>query len=262
MSRCAIALLALALAIPARAQDADKVGKDKAPVVAKKAVAEALKKKSAAITEVANVTVRDKIEATFEGVLRKDLAAVKGTAEVYAKSAAYLVHSGDKFEPPEALRGHEAAVAATFKNPAVILNDLGRLSANASYLEDGTLDGKSCKVIHLTADEPLLEQHIKDISQRTAGVLKEAAQGLDFGNITGYFDKKTSVSSYKMWVDKATLLVCKIEWEFKPVIKKESLPPGVPLIKLEALTTIQFSKWDETVAFDIPAPIRAKWNLK
>ena len=100
---------------------------------------------------------------------------------------------------------------------------------------------------------------------KAATYLFNQVQGSDGSfsfNLDSDFDKKTSVSAYKMWVDKATLLVCKIEWEFKPVIKKESLPPGVPLIKLEALTTIQFSKWDETVAFDIPAPIKAKWNLK
>src|SRR6266404_4495826 len=89
MNRICTAGLALFLATGAAwsqdKKDADKIGKDKAPVILKKALAELQKKKSAAISESAEVaTGPRKVTNTFEGILKKDFAAAKGSAEIYA----------------------------------------------------------------------------------------------------------------------------------------------------------------------------------
>ncbi|HEV3028005.1 MAG TPA: hypothetical protein VG457_10560, partial [Planctomycetota bacterium] len=97
MKRMSAAILSLLLtsgAAPGQdKKDGDKIGKDKAPVVLKKALAEIQKKKGCAISEAAEMaTGPRKVSNTFDGVLRKDFAAVKGSAEVYARGATMLVN--------------------------------------------------------------------------------------------------------------------------------------------------------------------------
>src|SRR5437016_2971159 len=113
MNRISAAILALLLATGAAAgqdkKDVDKIGKDKAPVVLKKALAEIQKKKSSAISEAAEMaTGPRKVTNTFDGILKKDFAAAKGSAEIYAKGATMLVNTGGRFDPPDDLQGQEA----------------------------------------------------------------------------------------------------------------------------------------------------------
>ena len=122
MKRMSAAILVVLLAAGAGAQDkkdVDKIGKDKAPVVLKKALAEVQKKKSAAIKEIAELTAGpQKIPAsTFEGIQRKDFAGVKGAAEVYAKGSFYLVNLGGRFDPPDQVEGQDAFAARATRIP-------------------------------------------------------------------------------------------------------------------------------------------------
>src|SRR3982751_3826981 len=127
MMRSSAAIFALLLPTGAVAQDkkdADKIGKDKAQAVLKKVLAENLKKKSAAISESAEMaTGPRKLTGTFDGVLRKDFAAVKGSAELYAKGAVTLVNVGGRFDPPEELQGQDGAGAQGFKNPSLLIEE-------------------------------------------------------------------------------------------------------------------------------------------
>ena len=85
-----LALLALALPLGAAAQDkkdagGDKIGKDKAPTVAKKMIVETQKRKGAVISESGELSAgaggqNQKVSGTFDGVLRKEFAGVNGSS--------------------------------------------------------------------------------------------------------------------------------------------------------------------------------------
>ena len=134
MKRASAATLAILLATGASAQDkkdTDKIGKDKAPVVLKKALAEVQKKKSAAVAETAELTAGpQKVPPSkFEGVMHKDFAAVKGSAEIYARGSTYLVNLGGRFDPPDELQGQEGFGAQSYKNPSLLLDELNKVAS-------------------------------------------------------------------------------------------------------------------------------------
>jgi hypothetical protein len=244
-------------------QETDKVGKEKAPFVAKRTVSESQKRKNVAISITIHFQARnDGVTADYQGILRKDFAAVRGSAEIYAKGGEILVRSGDRFDLLSDLKGQEAALAAGFKNPALLLGEIARLAPAAIYLSDEPVDQKPCKTLSLKADESLVKQHLREFEGRISGVLKSASGGFDLGRVLSYFDEKGTDSTYRIWVSTEDLLVRKIEWVFKPVLKKDGLPPGVKPIPMESLWTLQFSKWDEDVAFDIPRAVKAKWGIR
>lgn len=264
MMRTAPAFLALGLLAAAGQGQDDKIGKDKPPAVAKKAVAESQKKKGAAITESAGISLPQRpISARFEGVLLKDFAGVKGSVEVYAKGAATLVRVGDRFEPPENVKGPDQLNALGFKNPALLLAEVSRLAPVATFLSDDPGEGKDCKVLSLVGDEEYVKQHMKEIGARFASIIRSLPNGVDPGNLAGYFDTKTAKSAYRMWVGKADLLVYRIEWTFS-AHPKAGTPgvAGVPPFMMAAATDVRFSKWDEEIRFEIPGPVKSKWGIK
>ncbi len=258
------ALAAVGIAGGAWAQDGDKIGKDKAPAVAKKVVAEVQKRKSAAITQGSAVSLPlQSIAATFTGVSRKEFAAVKGSAEVYARGHVYLVRSGDAFQAPETLKGQEAMNALAFKNPSLVLAEVGRVAAAASYLNDEPWDGKDCKVLSLAGDEEHVKQHLRELGARLGPVIRGLAGGFDPGNLAAYFETKTSKSTYKVWVGKADLLVYKVEWVFTAQPKHGSGGvAGAPPLMMSVSMSITFSKWDEDIPFEIPGPVKSKFGMK
>jgi hypothetical protein len=108
MRACAATFVVLfAVTAPAQDKKEDKIGKDKAPTVLKKALAEVQKKKSAAIVEVGGALRRSPETAAGEvrGRLRKDFAAVKGAAEIYARGSTYLVQHGRPLRSADGARG-------------------------------------------------------------------------------------------------------------------------------------------------------------
>ena len=263
MTKGAALILSFGLALGLGAQDSDKVGKDKAPTVAKKSTAEVQKKKSAVIAVATEVKLGPQaVNSTFEGVLRKEFAGVKGSADVFAKGSVYLVKVGDRYDSPDTLKGQEAVPALSFKNPAVMLSEAGRLAPGATYLSDDKVDGTDCKVLSLVADPVLLKEHLKEVGAIVQKTLKGFAGDLFSGNLASIFDEKTSVSRYALWVGKSDLLVHKLEWAMKPDVKPGSLPPQAPQVSVELHSEVKFTKWDEDVAFEIPAAVKAKWGIK
>lgn len=242
---------------------ADKIGKLKAPAALAKAVADAQKRKSAAVVE--NVILSapaQTLSSAFEGVLRKDFVAVKGTAEVYAKGGVYLVRSEAAFVPPQEIKGVPGAQAASFKNPALLLADLARAAAAATYDRDLAHEGKDCKVVDLQADVTLKKQYLQELSVRLAGPLKERAGGalaqVDLGSL---FDEKVSSAWFKVWVGKEDLVLYKMEWGFEPRLRKD-LPFPVPSFEVTWHTEIKFSRWDEDVKFEVPDAVKTKLAVK
>lgn len=269
MMRSAAAVLFLALATGAVAQDkkdADKIGKDKAPAVLKKALAEIQKKKCAAISESAEMaTGPRKLTNTYDGILRKDFAAAKGSAEVYAKGGSVLVNTGGRFDPPEDVQGQEGAGAQGFKNPSLLIDEVGKAASAPQFGPDESVDGKDCKTIDLQADPVLLRAQLKEFAERLNKMFKNqlgfaGAQVFDFKNM---MDEKNSMATYHVAVGKDDLLVYRIQYAIRPKIKPGSAPPNLRLPEdMDQKVDVKFAKWDEDMPFDIPAVIKAKFGVK
>lgn len=263
------AALALLLATGAAAQDkkdVDRIGKDKAQAVLKKVLAEVQKKKIAAISESAEMaTGPRKLTSTYDGVLKKDFAAVKGSAEVYAKGPVTLVNTGGRFDPPEDLQGQDGVGAQGFKNPSVLLDEVGRVASPAQFGPDEAVDGKDCKTIEMQADPALLRAQLKEFGERLNRAFKNqigfgGAQVFDFKNM---LDEKGSMATYHLAVGKDDLLVYRLQYVIRPKIKPGSAPPTVRLPEdLDQKVDVKFSKWDEDAPLDIPAVVKSKLGVK
>jgi hypothetical protein len=254
------------IALTACAQD--KIGKDKAPAVATKMLAEVQKKKSAAIKEANQLGERAGGATQFEGVLRKDFAAVKGTMEIYARGALYLVNTGGRFDPPGELKGQEGLQATSFRNPALFLTELGKLVPSANFGGDENVGGKDCRVVDFLCDPSLIRQYLKELGERVEKALAGAdGQAGLFGaggifRLTNAFDEKGTLATMRVCVGKDDLLPYKFEFVIRPKIKPGSLPPEIRVPDLSQKTEIHFSRWDEENPFDIPGFVKAKWGVK
>ncbi len=265
----AVVVLALSTGAPAQdAKPADRIGKDKAPAVAAKMVAEAQKRKSAAIATTTQTGGQAASAATFEGVLRRDFAAVKGTLEIYARGPLYLVNTGGRFDPPEKLPGQEGLQASSFRNPSLYFADLLRLAPTAAFGGDETVDGQDCRVLDFLVDPALIKQYLKELGERVENAMKGAdgAGGL-FGaggifRLTNAFDEKATVATYRVCVGRADLLPYRLEFVMKPKIKPGALPNEIRIPDLEQKVDLKFSKWDQDPPFDIAGFIKSKWGVK
>jgi hypothetical protein len=270
MKRANAAVLVVLLALGAEAQDkkdADKIGKDKAPVILKKALAEVQKKKGSAISESAELSAGPQRlpPSTYDGVLRKDFAAVKGSAEVYARGSTYLVNLGGRFDPPDKVEGVDAAGAQNFKNPSVLFDELNKIASAPQFGPDEMVDGKDCKVVDVAADPAMLKQQLKEFGDR---LNKSMAAQLGFGgtqifDMKNAMDEKASMATYHVCVGKDDLLIYRIDYTIRPKIKPGALPGPFRVPQdMDQKIDVKFSKWDEDVAFDIPGLIKTKWGIK
>lgn len=272
MARLLTVLMALSLPV-ASAQDKkdDKIGKDKAPNVAKKMIVETQKKKGAAIAETGEMSSgpggTQKTTGTFEGVLRKDFAGVKGTLEIYCQGPKTLVNTGARFDIPDDIDAQQQVQAATFKNPALLINEVSRLVNSAAFLGEETLDGKECKELTFVADEATIKQYLKEIADRMNKQFKAPGGAFMPGmNFSTLLDEKATIGSYSVMVGKEDLLIRKLTFVIKPKINPKGLPPQVPpqfaQMNLDQRYEVKFSKWDEDVSFEVPAAVKAKWAIK
>ncbi len=281
--------LGLILAAAGWAQDAkdpkkepaggDKIGKLKAPDLVRKIVAELQKKKGCGIKEISNmIRGQQKVESTFEGIQRKEFAAVKGQAEIYVRGKEMLVNVGGRFDPPDKLEPQDGAAADSFKNPQLLLTDAGKIANGASYANDEVVDGKDCRVIDMLADEGHLRQLLKEFADQLSAQADRRAQGGGGGGgglggfggrggmmrlNEGSFDMKTSVSTYKLWVSKEDLNVMRLEWYLTPKLKPNAIPKEFQarVGEFQMKVDVLFSKWDEDIPYDIPAVIKTKWGI-
>jgi hypothetical protein len=284
MKRAATILAAALLATGATAQDGgdkaggtDRIGKDKAPVVTQKLLVELSKRKSAAIAELNyfGPQIKDSTQAasTFEGVLRKDFAAVKGTNEVYARGSQYLVNTGARFDPPDKLEGQEGSLAMTFRNPALFITELGKVVATAQFGGEQKIEGKDCVVIDFVAPPPLVKEYLKEIIDRFDARMRGRDNG-GFGglvggrgslfNLSNMIDEKGTMATLHISVGKADLNLYKLDFYIRPKMKpqQDNLPRQIRIPDLDQKMEIKFSKWDEEVAFDIAPFIRTKWAIR
>jgi hypothetical protein len=247
----------------------DKIGKDKAPTVLKKALAEVLKKKSAAVSESAELAAGPQRfpPQKFEGVMRKDFAAVKGAAEIYARGDKYLVNLGGRFDPPEELEGQEGFFAQTYKNPALVLDEVARNTAPPQFGPDEMVDGKDCKVVDVVPDAALLRQHLKEFGERLNRAFRRQGGGAFGGaqifDMKNALDEKNTAASYHICIGKDDLLVYRIDYVMRPKIKPGALPPQVPIPQdMAHKLDVYYSKWDEELPLEIPGVVKNKLGIK
>jgi hypothetical protein len=259
---------AIACVLAAGVQDAetDKIGKDKPPVVARKFLQELQKRKGAAIKEVAVYSVGpNRREHTFEGVMKKDVSAVAGSAEIYAKGAKMLIHTGGRFDPPEALDAEGDNPGLTFKNPCLILDELQRVAASATFGGDEVVDGKDCRVVDFVADPATLRQALRDLGDRLSKTLGRrtdvgGVQVIDFKTV---WDEKASLASYRVCVGVADLRVYRAEFVLRPKMKPGAVPGPFRFPEdFGQRWDVFFTQWDEELPMNIPGPVKAKLAIR
>jgi hypothetical protein len=266
--------LSLAPGAQEKRDGGDKIGKDKPPVVARKVAAELQKRKGCAIAETVQLAFgapQPPPPGTYTGVLRKDFAAVKGTAELYAKGPKTLVDVGGRFDPLDEIKGQDALRTSSFRNPALFLKELELMVGVATFGGDEVVGGKDCQVLDFLAPEPVLKIHLKEAADKLGRVLRGFAPGgglggFDPGNLASpdsLFDAKKSLATYRVCVGKSDLNVYRLEFVIRPVLKPNALPKEVPTDRLnfDTKTDVLFSKWDEEVPFDVPAAVKAKLGI-
>src|SRR5207247_1785438 len=155
-----------------------------------------------------------------DGVMKKEFAGVKGTLEIYAKGASYLVNTGARFDSPDEIEGQQQQQAHLFRNPSLLINEVSKLVNAASFGGDEAVDGKECRVLGLPADEATVKQYRKELGERLNKQFKGFAGGLGGGlNFANALDEKASTGMYQVCVGKDDLLIYRIVFVLKPVIK-------------------------------------------
>ena len=285
--------LGLAASLPA-AQDQDKVGTSKAPVVLAKALKDFRKWKRVAVKEESHLIIREQDNASkFDGVMfGGDICAVKGSQKLYVRGTKVLVdvkgviHDAAK-APPEA-----GVQAGRFKNPAHVVLETLRLLATARYGGGEEIPKTSTVIIDVGAAPRLLKAQLiqlgakmdamADARQRAAaarppepGQPKRPERG--FGSVRLYntkdlFDQKKSTSRYKIWVATKDLRIHRIEWVLSPVIKPNAIPRRPTPnprpeqegqgIKIASKVRVDFSRWDEDLPIELPREIKARLRIR
>lgn len=267
----ATAALAL-MATPLGAQDENKIGRLPAAAALQRALATTAKAKSAAISEASLLQIgQQRVEAQFDGILKRDFAGVKGTQEVYAKAATYLVNLGGRFDPPERIESEEGVAASNFKNPALLLRELAGALRGARFGGDEEVGGEKCRIVDVPCDARMVRQHLKEISERLNLILENRARnnpdagGFGLARLIGtrdFMDPKTSLSYFKVWVGVGDLLVRRIEWVCTPKMRPNALGGRIAELEIGVKIDVTFSKWDEEVDFDVPLLIRRKFGVR
>jgi hypothetical protein len=249
----------LIMASPIFAQEEDLIGSKKASSILPKAVKEVLKKEGYRFTETIQVTGFQDQKVDFRGQTRKkkSFAAAQGSAEVYAKGVSYLVRSGETFLPPDKMQGAEGTSAAMFRNPIFYLLEVRKLARGAQWGEDADVGGQACIVAELSADERTLKSQVKEFGGNV-GELKRYG----VSDISPYIDLKRSTSDYFVSVGKSDLLLYRVEWKLKLMVKKNAIPPGVPVeipSKIEVSMELVLSGYGDELELDIPKFIQ-RWS--
>lgn len=271
-------VVAMALAFAMTAWGDDKIGNSKAPEVFKKSAAEIAKKKGFHVVEQftppgggrrgggggggGNGDMgRAPTDTVFEGIVKKDFAALAGAAEVYFKGPLALTRTAKgAYVEPKDLPEEDALVAGAARNPAMILADLWRFGAASAFIADEKLGERECKIAETWADAATTEQHLKDVA-------KQVRIPRQFGpiDVMMFVDKKKSSSSYKVWVGKEDLLFHKVEWTVVIAIDKTKVPGGFAdrwPDRYEAKYVIEINDYDKDLDYEPPKEIRAKFGLK
>lgn len=264
MTKRAILTAAVALAGAVALAD-DKIGTSKAPEILRKVQTELSRKQGYRFTEkVGAPQARGQVpEQNFEGVVKKDFAAVKGSIEAWCKGSVTLVRNGQgRIVEPRQLEMQQSAVAAALKNPAVVTATVIRFGAGSRFTGEEKLGEAECKIAETAADPKTTEEQIREYMRN----IKLPAE-VGTMDLTGFVDKKKCASTYKAWVGKEDLLFHRIEWTLTIVIDRKKIPPGfadqLPIPEnLDVKTVIDVKDYDQELDVEIPKEIRARFGMK
>lgn len=202
-----------------------------------------------------------KFEGSYQGIAKKDAAAVKGSAEIYAKGALSLVRDGNSFVDPKTLdiQSDKAKAALAFRNPWISFGEMQQAAAAARFLEDEKVDGIDCRVVEAALN---VEQKKAALQGFLRGI-KLPVDPFQFIDL----DKSTAV--YKVWIGRKDLRIHKYTFELKPVTKG-NLPPigrggggGLPSPEdLEGFSTVRLTRFEEDLDWEIPNEVRRRLGIR
>lgn len=263
MKVCILAVLvALAGARTASAQDKDK---DKASDVLRKCAGELVKKEGYRLSETIAVPGLDGrggggAEPLFEGVVKKDLAVLRGPCTVYFRGATAVAKAENgSFADPKNLIEQNPVPEAT-RNPGVVVADILKFARAATFGGEEALGARDCRVILTKADPAPAFQHLSEMARRI-----RFQSGYPDTDRIGLIDKARSTSSYKVWVGKDDLLFHKIVWTINMVTDKSKMskPLGDALPDTYVGTyTIEIKDYDKELTLDLPKEVKAKLGVK
>lgn len=260
MSRIAL-LLALAAAFQA---DEDKIGKLKAPQVLVKVQAAWAKKKGCHFKEgiVSTLLAREpgqEATAQFDGILVKDFAAFRGSAEAWARGKEKLIKAKDgNFVEPRKADVATNRTGSILRNPWLIVNELTRFAGLAAFGGEEKVGETECTIVETAADEKSVMEQIKEVT----GDLKSLEQ-FYIRDMSTVADRKKSTSLYKAWISRADLLVAKLEWTLTIAMNKKSIPFDEDKIpdQIEIRYTMHFTKYDSELEMELPPAVKRYFKM-
>lgn len=267
-------------------------------VVAQDKPADLLKRGFETFDRLDGARVKEKIESAFhisrmEGVIRKDLAWIKGntrlekdppgklqaqygkdaTYEVWARADDYLCRiDHPKFKawlPPDEIGQLDGIMAAFIRNPCIIVQESRGATGLAKVAGTEKIDDVECTVIegHLTKEKDKLE-----VLRRFVGKCREAKSHANDGMFKTVLDMNATQVTYKWWIDAAgnlRQLVHTIKIELKPELKAlvgglqgKSGGDAPPLDLFSGTWTLYFYDFGKDLPLDPPKEVRARFRLK
>jgi hypothetical protein len=259
------AILPVTVLLLAAAQDpkkkdskapADKTKGLSAPALIGKAAAEMAKLKGFHV-EIENRGQQG--SAQYEGIVKKDGAAVTGGGEIYAKGSSYLVENGGSYVPPSDLdvQSDAGRAAAAFRNPSLQLSEIfetGR--AGGEVAGDESVGDIDCKIVRLSLSRAQKEKVVKEM-------VAKVKLPIPVGDPMQFIDLDKTTADYKVWIGKTDLRIHKYEFHAKPELKGGlPVPGGGGPMKLEITSTVELLKFDDALEWKIPAAVQSRLGLK
>lgn len=251
------ALLVLAAAFQA---DENAMGKLKAPQVLAKAQLAWAKKNGCHVeldlaSALLSADLLEVEKAKFNGKLLKGLMALQGEAELYGRGPEKLIRKDKEFVEPRAVDGKTNRVGIVTRNPAVVVADLFRFAAAATFGADEKIGDADCRILETAADEKAVGEHIKEVS----GGLKTLDKYF-IKDLLSVSERKKSTSVYKAWLKKADLMPVRIEWTLTIVVSQGSIGGEDGPGQFDVRCVYHFSKFDSELDVELPPPVRKKFG--
>lgn len=202
-----------------------------------------------------------------EGVCKSpDFCMAKvGNYILFYKADKCLIQTSDGkiITPKDITDNQEKAQVALTKNPYEAINEV---KIDAAGFEDRKYEGtpeamEGCVVLSVKCTEQQVKKQISDI-MKNVELPPQVPKNI---NIEQYIDSKESTSIYHIQIEKATLLIKQIQWEFKPKLKLPQGVPGVPGIdpsQLNGTFKIDFTAYNEGLDVEVPKEVKARLGLK
>jgi hypothetical protein len=199
----------------------------------------------------------ERYNGRYDGICKGDGAACKGpTLEMFARMTSYLARTSDgRVVAPTQLdvQTEEGKAAAAFRNPAALLAEIQASAAqNPPALKE---DEGECRVVVVTLGRAQKEAFMKE-------AMSKISLPIPVGNPSQFIDMDKSSGKYTVWVRKSDLRIVKYVFELDGKLKPGlPLPPGIGN-QISGTTTVENSKFDADLDWEIPKEVQSRLGLK